>query len=280
MKPKCRFCKICNGYGCIDQMPGMGGPFQNKNFILNYKGWEKIRNEQSEKDFIPNVKIRLAPMTGGVENVGYFDERTFYRDLIKLACDSNALLSIGDGCPDSKLDWGIEAVKKQNKKTAVFIKPYPQEKIWERFEKAFDIAESFGIDIDSYNIATMRKKVHLEKKSAFQLLEIKKFLSSKGFPFIIKGIFTQEDLDLVREVKPDVAYISNHGGRVETREGSSAQFLFDNHKSIKSSCNEIWVDGGIRNRQQMKTAAFYGASEVLLGRPFASALCKGEILRF
>ena len=271
---KCNFCSKCNGKGCIGQMPGMGGVFESRNFILNCAAWEKIRDAEAEKDFAPDVKIRLAPMTGGVENVGYPDERQFYLDLIQSCVHADVGLSIGDGCPDSKLDWGIEAVKNQpGKKAAVFIKPYPQDRIFERFEKAMDIAECFGIDIDSYNIATMREKVHLEKKSPAKLIEIKKYLNSKGFPFVVKGIFTDADLDSVSEVKPDVAFISNHGGRVETRIGSTAEFLAAHHDFLKSKSGTIWIDGGIRNMSQARTAAFYGASEVLVGRPFASAVC-------
>lgn len=273
---KCHFCKICNGKGCVGQMPGMGGPFENKNFILNYEGWEKIKNPDAEKDFVPDIKIRLAPMTGGVENVGYFDEKSFYMDLISSCVKAGVELSIGDGCPDEKLIWGIEAVKNQNKKSSVFIKPYPHEKIFERFEMAMDVAESFGIDIDAYNIATMRKKVHLEKKTPTQLLETKKYLNSKGFPFIIKGIFTDADLELLEEVNPDVAFVSNHGGRVETDIGSSAEFLAAHNSFIKKHCGEIWVDGGIRNCSQIKTAAFYGAKEVLIGRPFAASICRDK----
>ena len=164
-------------------------------------------------------------------------------------------------------------IRKPEKKAAVFIKPYPQDRIFERFEKAMDIAECFGIDIDSYNIATMREKVHLEKKSPAKLIEIKKYLNSKGFPFVVKGIFTDADLDSVSEVKPDVAFISNHGGRVETRIGSTAEFLAAHHDFLKSKSGAIWIDGGIRNMSQARTAAFYGASEVLVGRPFASAVC-------
>ena len=51
---------------------------------------------------------------------------------------------------------------------------------------------------------------------------------------------------IVRKVQPDVVYISNHGGRVETRVGSTAEFLYENAKVLKENCSEIWVDGGIR----------------------------------
>ena len=81
-------------------------------------------------------------------------------------------------------------------------------------------------------------------------------------------------MQLVKEVKPDVAFVSNHGGRIETREGSSAEFLVENFKTLKSNCAELWVDGGVRTWNDVFKAQSYGASEILVGRPFASALCK------
>ena len=76
-------------------------------------------------------------------------------------------------------------------------------------------------------------------------------------------------------MKPDIAYISNHGGRIETRKGSTAEFLLEHGKEIRNSCGEIWVDGGVRNSLDVATAMALGASCVLAGRPFATALCKG-----
>ena len=60
-----------------------------------------------------------------------------------------------------------------------------------------DCVKVTGIDIDSYNIVTMRNLVKLEKKSAEQLIEIKNHVkmpfamsSFVKIPLIAKGIFT------------------------------------------------------------------------------------------
>lgn len=258
-------------------MPGMGGPNASRNFLLNCAGWEKIRKPNTTTFSRPD--IRLAPITGAVENVGYPDEKQFYFDLINACCEANISLSIGDGCPDYKLQYGIAAVlnaqkKFPNKKAAVIIKPYPNEKIFERIEWALPVAEIIGFDIDSYNIVTMRNLVHLERKSPEQMLTIKKHLASFGIPFAIKGIFTQEDVDMAKEVHPDVVYISNHGGRVDTRAGSTAEFLAQFHDVLLANCGKLWIDGGIRTARDVETAASYGATTVLAGRPFISALCR------
>ena len=278
---KCHVCPQCDGFGCISELPGMGGIRENENFQLNCQGWDLLADYLSipYSGFIPTElpKIRLAPITGGVENVGYPDEEQFYFDLIHAVHEAGAGLSIGDGCPDIKIQSGIRAVQGEQRKnpglqSAVFIKPYSNEKILQRIEWSRSIASSVGVDIDSYNIVTMRNLVQLEKKTAKQLLLIKEQLS---VPFAIKGVFTPEDVELVKEVKPDIVLISNHGGRVDNLKGSTAAFLAEYGSVLRENCTELWVDGGIRKTRDLAVAAHFGVSQVLIGRPFITALCSG-----
>lgn len=263
----------------------MGGVKQNENFILNCSGWEVVRNNNIEKITryldqpaewrIPAISI--APMTGAMENIGFAREGDFYDTIIQAMHRVGVGLCIGDGYPDEKLKFGIEALEKikieaPEARTSVFIKPYSNEKIIERFEWASGCVKVTGIDIDSYNIVTMRNLVKLEKKSAAQLIEIKNHVK---MPFAIKGIFSLEDIELIKEVKPDIAYISNHGGRIDTRRGSTAEFFAEYGDEIKKYCGELWIDGGIRTPRDVATAMALGADCVLVGRPFASALCHG-----
>ncbi len=263
---KCRLCTVCNGYGCIGEIPGMGGVFKNANFIANCAGWKKYYHNVLKTDL---PRIRLAPMTGAVENAGYYDEKQFYFDLIKGAIAAKISLSIGDGFPDEKLFFGIEALHFLKKKAAVFLKPYPQSKIFERLERAVHTAEIIGVDIDAYNIATMKNLVHLEKKTAADLSAIKK---KAKLPFAVKGVFTLPDIELVKELKPEIAIISNHGGRIETERGCTADFAFFYLKEIAKYSGEVWVDGGLRKREDFIAAKSLGAQEILLGRPCITAL--------
>ena len=280
---KCHLCKTCHGKGCIEELPGMGGFNKNINFILNCKDWKNLRKEIIDFDKISKTlempKIRLAPITGAVENVGWNDEESFYNEITKACYESGAKLSIGDGCPDIKLQNGIKAIKslqrenpEENPKAAVFIKPYPNQKILERIDWSRDIAECIGVDIDSYNILTMRNLVQLERKTPAQISELKKHAK---LPFAIKGVFTEKDVELVKEVKPEIVVISNHGGRVENKIGSTAMFLKEYGPELKNYCGELWVDGGLRTKKDLKTARYFGVSEVMLGRPFITALCRG-----
>lgn len=274
---KCHRCPVCDGYGCPGNMPGLGGVFENQNFQLNFEAWRILRKQAEqdgnlEKLLEIEVKpelLRGGPVTGAVENIGYQNEQDFYFPYLNTLNTFGIGLCVGDGCPDEKLKLGIEAVKNIGKKAAFFLKPYPQTKLIERVGWVNPYAEFIGIDIDSYNIVTMRNLVNLERKTSKQLEEFRK---SFEVPFVLKGVFTKEDIELVKEVRPDVVYISNHGGRVETEIGSTGKFLADSAEELKKYCTQIWVDGGIRTKDDIKTAIYYGADQVIMARPFIRAV--------
>ncbi len=320
-KLKCQHCDECLGLGCIGQLPGLGGVFNNQNFQLNCEGWKELYGKEASScaplsEKIDNIVIRpenlrCGPVTGAVENIGYEKEEDFYFPYLKAAADAGIGLCVGDGCPDLKLQLGIAAMKRLNEeigsvngvgtsvdvgtrapldtsvqadtpvdittRAAFFLKPYPDQRLYERLEWIKPYAEYIGIDIDSYNILTMRNLVSLERKSALQLENFRKRFD---VPFVIKGVFTDEDIALVKEVHPDVVYISNHGGRVETRIGSTADFLEKHAAELKKHCREIWVDGGIRSRQDVQTALFYGADKVIFARPLIHAVFDNTLDNF
>lgn len=316
---KCQRCEVCLGLGCIGELPGLGGVFQNQNFQLNCEGWHLLRNKAVAKgihggqsvlvapdrtlaDEIAKIPVslknlRCGPVTGAVENIGFANESDFYLPYLRNAYQSGIGLCVGDGCPDQKLHLGVEAVAalringacgvesdsgdKKNSggaeksscsggspKAAFFLKPYPDKILLERIKLVRPYAEYIGIDIDSYNIITMRNLVNLERKTAAQIEALR---AECGVPFVIKGVFTDKDIELVKEVRPDVVYISNHGGRVETRIGSTAEFLYEHAAELKKYCSQIWVDGGIRCKADVQTALYYGASQVVIARPFIRA---------
>ena len=268
---KCHFCAECDGHGCLGELPGMGGVFQSANFISNCAAWQKYYTNVPNDDELP--PIRLAPITGGVENVGYENEAAFYVDLIEACAEAGFLLSIGDGYPDAKIQGGLAALRRYGKTGAVFIKPYPNPRIFERIDWVRSSADLIGIDIDSYNIVTMRNLVHLEQKDAQSLKEIQRYAQK---PFAIKGIFLPENVELVKALRPDVAVISNHGGRIETRRGSTADFLAEYGSTLRKFAGEVWVDGGLRSRMDIVTAKRLGAAQVMIGRPCITALLKDK----
>ena len=283
---KCHRCPECNGYGCPDMLPGLGGVMGGQNFQANVEAWARLSESAAaalDDVEIAPCKLRCGPVTGAVENIGFENEEDFYYPYLKNAFDTGFGLCIGDGCPDEKLKFGIAAVERLEQEAgadasagangapldaAFFLKPYPQARLFERIEWIGPHASYIGIDIDSYNILTMRNLVNLERKTAAQLEEFRKV---SGVPFVIKGVFTDADLELVKEVHPDVVYISNHGGRVETRHGSTGDFLKAHAAELKNYCDQLWVDGGIRTRRDIQTALYYGADQVIMARPLIRA---------
>lgn len=266
---KCRACKFCDGRACKGELPGMGGVLDSAIFIENVKAWSRYKETGSIKTL---AKIRLAPMAGGIQNVGWFSEKEFYFDVISASFFAGLPLSIGDGAPDEKLDFGLMALKAVGKKGAVFLKPYPQNNLLGRVEKSITNAEIIGVDTDSYNIITMRNQVSLEEKTPKQLSEIRKLAK---LPLAIKGVFSEKDIELIKEVKPEIAIVSNHGGRIDRFPQSSAEFLRINGKEIARYSAEVWVDGGIRTQQDVMAASSLGAKEILIGRPIISSMIRG-----
>lgn len=290
---KCHRCAECNGIGCPGMLPGLGGVYEGKNFQLNYKAWKEMYAQAEAEGFAEEIckieitpkMLRCGPVTGAQENIGYDNEGDFYLPYLSNVFGAGMGLCVGDGCPDEKLKFGVKAIAalrqaqgpldelKHSIKAAFFLKPYPQERLFERIEWVKPYAEYIGIDIDSYNILTMRNLVNLERKTEAQLEE---FRRHTGLPFVIKGVFTQADLELVKKVRPDVVYISNHGGRVETEIGSSGEFLAKHAAELKNYCGQIWVDGGIRCKQDVQTAVYYGADQVIVARPFIRGTFDGN----
>lgn len=258
----------------------MGGANFSTNFRMNCADWEKLyeaatpaQQEEIRSIEISPDKIYAAPVTGAEQNIGFANEHDFYLPYFTGANNAGCGFCAGDGTPDEKLKFGIEAAHTLKTKAAFFIKPYPIDKMIERGLWTVDDAKIIGTDIDAYNILTMRNLVHLEKPTPSSIAEFKKHFS---VPFAIKGVFTDDDIELVKNAHPEIAYISNHGGRVETRTGSTADFLAAHAKELRSHCDELWVDGGIRTRRDIQTALFYGATRVAIGRPLITALISGS----
>lgn len=260
----------------MNELPGMGGVNDNTNFILNCEGWTKLYNSlpahEQQKISLTEVKpsqIYCAPVTGSGQNIGFANESDFYLPYFSATQKAGCGICAGDGTPDEKLKFGIEAVRTLDTHAAFFIKPYPIEKMIERGKWTNKFAKIIGCDIDAYEIVTMRDLVHLEKPTVTSLSEFRKHFD---VPLAIKGVFTDAAITLVKDIKPEIVYISNHGGRIETRTGSTAEFLASNAKELHGICKEIWVDGGIRTKRDVQTALYFGADKVALARPLIAAL--------
>ena len=280
-KFKCRSCKICNGLGCVGQLPGMGGVSSSENFIENCLSWD-LFYKKSSVDVQKKIKgiivrpenIGIAPVTGAVQNIGFLRESDFYQPYFAAACQAGNFICVGDGAPDEKLQLGHKAVCSLNTKAYYFFKPYPDEILKKRIDLVRENAIAVGMDIDAFNIVTMRNQAHLEYKTREQ---VEAFREYSKLPIMLKGIFSQKDIELCKQVKPDICVVSNHGGRVDTQKGSTMDFLLKNAETLHSCCGQVWVDGGIRTKNNIQSALYLGADKVLIARGFISRLIKGGV---
>lgn len=240
----------------------MGGKGRGQTFINNVLSWDEV-------DCAPALglpEIAVAPITGVDENIGdAMPEREFHDALVAGAKAAGIFSCIGDGVPDYKFTDGVEALRRHGRMGAIIIKPHLNRKILERYERAEDVAESVGTDIDACTLATVESKAGLEKKDAALLVALKREIR---VPFIIKGICREVELELVEAVHPDIVVISNHGGRVADDLEGIAVSLARLAARARKHCGEVWVDGGLRSRDHLLKAAALGASRVLIARPF------------
>ena len=130
---KCYRCAECDGFGCPNMIPGLGGVMDGKNFQLNVQGWAKLfslaQNHGDDKKImqiqVSPEKLRCGPVTGAVENIGYQNEEDFYFPYLSNANKSGFGLCVGDGCPDEKLTFGLKAIQKikckHKQKSVAFI---------------------------------------------------------------------------------------------------------------------------------------------------------------
>ncbi|MCK9224969.1 MAG: alpha-hydroxy-acid oxidizing protein [Candidatus Muirbacterium halophilum] len=262
---KCFNCPICDGVLCAGILPGMGGFGNGKTFQNNYNSWEEIEVDIKGVDY---PLIGIAPMTGATENMGGFlSERQFQHYLVIGSQVNGVFYCAGDGNPDFKLHYGLEAIEKYGgKKSGIFLKPYVFEELKRRIGFFSNKIKFFGIDIDSATLVNLKGKVKLEEKGWEELLTIKKLTK---IPFVIKGIYSTKQFEIVQKVRPYAIVISNHGGRIFDNGKGTAYLLKEFESQLRPYVNEIWVDGGLRTENHIKKAKALGADRVLIGRPIA-----------
>ena len=263
-KGRCFACKVCNGKACRGIIPGMGGFGDGNTFINNFDSWENIKVNIIDKD-IP--EIVFAPMTGVDENMGgYLSERQFHEIAVKSSCKGNILHAIGDGFPEYKLEYGAEALRRNKTKGAVFIKPFKHDILLKKYHLVRDVASFIGIDIDCLCLPTLKG---VEDIVDMGYRELKEFVSYIDVPFILKGIYDERQLDIVKRLRPYAVVVSNHGGRVFDNGIGTAYLIKDLEKKLRPYVQEVWVDGGLRTKEHLLKAKNLGADRVLIGRPFA-----------
>jgi hypothetical protein len=282
---RCKVCKVCDGLGCIGELPGMGGAYRNEAFIANYYDLRamplkiELLNNKSfnfkNNLFGKNVQIPIgiAPISGVVSNLGgVLDEEEYYNSILQGAIESKILGFIGDGSSDDKYLQMSKILEKVNYDGIITLKPrIPLEKMIKKlryFEQT--PINAIAIDLDSIILPTIKKSdVKIERYSIEDIAILREATNKK---LIIKGISNTYDCIKLAKYGINSIIISNHGGRSLSSMQSSIKIL----KSIDIEFLKrefpdflIGFDGGVRNGEDIVKVLLCNIDYVLIGRPFA-----------
>ncbi|MBL9168093.1 MAG: alpha-hydroxy-acid oxidizing protein [Verrucomicrobiales bacterium] len=101
--------------------------------------------------------------------------------------------------------------------------------------------------------------------------EIEWLKSVTRLPLVLKGILDPDDAELAVKAKVAGIIVSNHGGRMLDTAPAAICALERVTKRVKGRL-PVLMDGGIRRGTDILKALAYGASAVLIGRPYLHGL--------
>ncbi|OWK70170.1 alpha-hydroxy acid oxidase [Pedobacter sp. AJM] len=143
--------------------------------------------------------------------------------------------------------WGIKTLQHGIPSFAT-LKPY--------MEKGMDMSQ-----LGQFMNRTFTGKVDIEKVSAIREIW-------KG-PLVLKGITTDEDMQVAIQIGVDGVMVSNHGGRqIDAGESSINSLMKLAANPAYKSKLKIMMDGGIRSGVDLARAHAVGSEFNFMGRPF------------
>ncbi len=287
MKGYCRVCPQCNGTACAGEVPGMGGLGTGSSFTANFDALARYRFNMrlihdvtapdTKVDFLGkklSMPVMAAPIGGVSFNMGGGVTEEEYIDAVVGGCRSAGTLGCtGDGVPDVIHASGFAAIEKNEGQGIPFIKPWEDEELFLKLEKADKIGtDIFGMDIDAAGLITLRMMGRPVSPKTPE--ELKRIIESTSMKFILKGVMTVDEALLAVEAGADAIVVSNHGGRVLDSAPGSADVLPSIAKAVKGKITII-ADGGVRSGGDVLKLLALGADITMIGRPVAVAAVGG-----
>ena len=283
----CKACPECNGRACKNQMPGPGAKGIGDMAIRNYDKWKEIRVQMDtlvEKRpidtslslFGKNFQYPFFAGPVGAVNMHYGDSLNdvSYNDILVSSCAEFGIAAFtGDGMDSNVMVAATEAIKKAGGLGIPTVKPWNVEMVREKMALVKDAgAFAAAMDIDAAGLPFLKNfNPPAGSKSVEELREIVK---AAGVPFIVKGIMTVKGALKAKEAGAAAIVVSNHGGRVLDQCPATAEVLEEIAKAVDGSM-KIFVDGGIRSGTDVFKALALGADEVIIARPFVTAVYGG-----
>ena len=288
LKGYCRVCPVCDGKACAGEVPGIGGAGTGSAFKANLEALADVRlNLRTiHQATNPNLRTELlgqeleipiltAPITGASINMGgQITERQMVDAMLQGALAAGSLAMTGDTGVPSMYDDGLEGIRQVAGKGIPFIKPRSQDEIKKRIDKAEEAgALAVGVDVDGAGLITMALNGQPVGPKSFE--DIKELVSYTKLPFIVKGIMTVDEAELMAEAGAAAIVVSNHGGRVLDHAAGAAHVLPKIAEVIKGKM-VIFADGGVRSGVDVLKLLALGADAVMVGRPLIIGAFGGE----
>lgn len=287
MKGFCRVCPVCDGRACAGEVPGMGGLGTGSGFRDNVRALSEIKlnmrclHDAAEPDlgmqllgFDLSMPVLAAPIGGVSFNMGGgMEEDEYIMSKLSACAEDGTLGCTGDGVPAFIHESGFAAIKALDGRGIPFIKPWEDEELFDKTEKAVAAGASvIGMDVDAAGLVTLRRMGRpVSPKSGARLAEIIRRIPAK---FVVKGIMTPDEAKLCVDSGASGIVVSNHGGRVLDGVPGTARVLSNVADAVGRQV-PVLVDGGVRSGGDVLRMLALGADAVMIGRPFSVAVLGG-----
>lgn len=287
MEGFCSVCPVCDGRRCAGEVPGMGGLATGSSFQDNVRALSEVKlnmrclHDTSEPDlnlsllgFDMSIPVLAAPIGGVSFNMGgAMAEEDYILAKLSACADEGTLGSTGDGVPEFIHESGFAAIKAVDGSGIPFIKPWEDEELFSKIDKALAAGASvIGMDVDAAGLVTLRKMGRpVFPKPAVRLAEIIERIPAK---FVVKGIMTSDEAKMCVDAGASGIVVSNHGGRVLDGVPGTARVLRDVAAAVRGQI-DLFVDGGVRSGGDVLRMLALGADAVMIGRPFSVAVIGG-----
>lgn len=284
MEGYCKMCKICDGRGCGNQIPGPGAKGIGDTAIRNFDKWRDIRVNMdticvnSEVDTSMEIfgKYFEAPFFAGpvgAVNMHYGDKYNdlAYNKILVPACRESGIAAFtGDGMDAEVMKSACLCIKESGGIGVPTIKPWNMEMIKEKLELVRGSGSfAFAMDVDAAGLPFLKN--FQPPAGSKSVAELKEIVKSIDIPFIIKGIMTVNGALKAKEAGAAAIVVSNHGGRVLDQCPATAEVL-EKIANVAGKSMKVFVDGGIRSGVDVFKAIALGADGVLLARPYVCAV--------
>ena len=287
MMPHCNVCPACNGVACKGKVPGIGAKGSGRGFIESVDFLNKVKinmdciYENKGQDMSVemfghsfDLPVFIAPIGGMGPSYGSnMSEDEYAEIIIKGARKGGIAAFTGDGAEEIEYRAPLKFIKDVKGMAIPTLKPWDKEKAIERIRLAEEVsAIAVAMDIDSIAIPIFMKDGGTGKAKNVQ--ELKEIISSTKLPFLLKGIMTASSAVKAKEAGAYGIVVSNHGGRFIEDTPATFEMLPEIRAAVGKDM-KIFVDGGVRNGEDIFKCLALGADAVLIGRTYSIAAFGG-----